>query len=64
MAGPIFANQRCNVPPQAADMGTYKDSGSGDGDSGGSDSGGDSGGGHHHHGHQGNSDSGDGGGDH
>jgi len=64
MAGPIFANQKCNVPPQAADMGTYKDSGSGDGDSGGSDSGGDSGGGHHHHGHQGNSDSGDGGGDH
>jgi hypothetical protein len=62
MAGPIFANQKCNVPPQAADMGTYQDSDSGD--SGGSDSGGDSGGGHHHHSHHGNSDSGDSGGDH
>ena len=68
MAGPIFANQKCNVPPQAADMGTYKDAGGGDGDSGGSDSGGDSGsdsgGGHQHHGHHSNSDSGDSGGDH
>jgi hypothetical protein len=41
MAGPIFANQKCNIPAQPADMGTYKDAG---GDSGGS---GDSG----HHGH-------------
>jgi len=57
MAGPIFANQKCNVPPQPADMGTYKDSG-GDSTSGSSDSGGDSGGGHHHH-HGDQSDSGD-----
>jgi len=26
MAGPIFANQKCNIPPQASNMGTYKDS--------------------------------------
>ena len=64
MAGPIFAGGKCNVPPQAADMGTYEDSGSGNGDSGngGSDGGSDSGG--HHHGHHSNSDSGGSGGDH
>ncbi|HEX4250345.1 MAG TPA: hypothetical protein VH008_20950 [Pseudonocardia sp.] len=54
MAGPIFANQKCNVPPQAADMGTYNasdDSGSGDnsGDNSGGDSGDDSGSHHSHH---------------
>jgi hypothetical protein len=37
MAGPIFANQKCNIPAQPADMGTYKDAG---GDSDNSDSGG------------------------
>jgi hypothetical protein len=50
MAGPIFANQKCNIPAQPANMGTYADSddsGSGDdssddgGDNG--DNGGDSG---------------------
>ncbi|HWN32017.1 MAG TPA: hypothetical protein VNP03_04705 [Pseudonocardia sp.] len=47
MAGPIFANQKCNVPPQAADMGSYDASG---GDSGGDNSGGgDSGSSHHSH---------------
>ncbi|MDT7681136.1 MAG: hypothetical protein QOG57_1446 [Pseudonocardiales bacterium] len=49
MAGPIFANQKCNIPAQPADMGTYKDAG---GDSNDSDSDGGSGSGHHgHHGH-------------
>jgi len=47
MAGPIFANQKCNIPPQASNMGTYKDSDGGSGDSGGDS--GDSGSGHHHH---------------
>jgi hypothetical protein len=42
MAGPIFANQKCNIPPQASNMGTYKDS---EGDDGGDS--GDSG--HDHH---------------
>ena len=46
MAGPIFANQKCNVPPQAADMGSYDASG---GDSGSDNSGGDSGSSHHSH---------------
>jgi hypothetical protein len=58
MAGPIFANQKCNIPAQPADMGTYKDAG-GDGGSG---SGSGSGSGHNgHHGHHDsdNSDSGD-----
>ena len=49
MAGPIFAGQRCNIPPQPANMGSYDDS-DGSGDSGdgsdGSDGGGDSGGQH------------------
>jgi hypothetical protein len=27
MAGPIFADQKCNIPPQPANMGTYKGSG-------------------------------------
>jgi len=53
MAGPIFANQKCNIPAQPADMGTYKDAG-GDG----SDSGGDGSGGHHGHHDSDNSDSG------
>ncbi|HEV7829594.1 MAG TPA: hypothetical protein VGP04_12245, partial [Pseudonocardiaceae bacterium] len=58
MAGPIFANQRCNIPAQPADMGTYKDAG-GDGSDGGSGSGS----GHHgHHGHH-DSDNSDSGGD-
>ena len=53
MAGPIFANQKCNIPPQASNMGTYKDSDgdSGDSSDGSGDSGGDSGdsgSGHHH----------------
>jgi hypothetical protein len=44
MAGPIFAHQKCNIPAQPADMGTYKDAG-GDGSGSGSGSGsGDSGG--------------------
>lgn len=44
MAGPIFANQKCTIPPQASNMGTYKDSEGDDG--GGSGDSGDSG--HHH----------------
>jgi hypothetical protein len=41
MAGAIYANQKCNIPPQPDDMGSYDDSGHDDGDSG-----------HHgHHGH-------------
>ncbi|HEX4362586.1 MAG TPA: hypothetical protein VH141_33955 [Pseudonocardia sp.] len=62
-AGPIFANGKCNVPPQPADMGTYKDSDSGDsgGDSSdSSDSGSDGDSDHHHHHHH----DGDSGGDH
>jgi hypothetical protein len=57
MAGPIFANQKCNVPPQAADMGTYSASGDDSGDSGDSGSGDDSGSGHHGHHHGDDSDS-------
>ncbi len=30
MAGPIYANQRCNIPPQPSNLGTYNDPG-GDG---------------------------------
>src|SRR5882757_7742389 len=58
MAGPIFANGKCNVPPQAADMGTYSASGDDSGDGGSSDGGDDSGSGHHHH-HDDNSDNSD-----
>jgi len=52
MAGPIFAGGKCNVPPQAADLGSYNDS-SGDGssdsdNSGGGDDGGSSNHSHHH----------------
>jgi hypothetical protein len=58
MAGPIFANQKCNVPPQAADLGTYQDSdsagdGSSDSDNGG---GGDDGGSSSQHSHHHNDD--------
>jgi hypothetical protein len=56
MAGPIFANGKCNVPPQAADMGTYSASGDDSGDGGSSD---DSGSGHHHHHDDDNSDNSD-----
>jgi hypothetical protein len=49
MAGPIFGDQRCNIPPQSATKGTYK----GDEDD-------EDGGGHHHHHHH-SDDSGDGG---
>jgi hypothetical protein len=55
MAGPIFANQKCNIPAQPADMGTYKDA---SGDSGDSDSDGGSGSGHHGHHDSDDSDSG------
>ena len=70
LAGPIYNNQKCAIPPQPADMGTYKDTGSdsdsassgdnsgssdnSDSDSSDSDSG-DSG--HHHHSHHGDDDS-------
>ncbi|MDT7631523.1 MAG: hypothetical protein QOI50_3453, partial [Pseudonocardiales bacterium] len=57
MAGPIFANQKCNIPAQPADMGTYKDAGGDSGDSG-SGSGDSSGSGHHAHHDSDNSDSG------
>lgn len=53
MAGPIYANKKCNIPPQPEDMGSYHDSGN---DSGGDD--GDSGGHHGHH-HSDDDDSGD-----
>ena len=29
MAGPIYANQKCNIPPQPDDLGTYKGNGGG-----------------------------------
>ena len=65
MAGPIYANQKCAIPPQPADMGTYQDTGSassGDDSNSDSDSSDDSddsdnsdsgGSGHHHHSHHG-----------
>ncbi|HEX4251030.1 MAG TPA: hypothetical protein VH008_24400 [Pseudonocardia sp.] len=59
MAGPIFANQKCNVPPQAADQGTYQDSDSGGGSDSSGDSGSDGDGGGHHHHHHSDSGSGD-----
>jgi hypothetical protein len=60
MAGPIFANQKCNIPAQPADMGSYKDAG-GDGSDSGSDGSGSGSSGGGHHGHH-DSDSGDSGG--
>jgi hypothetical protein len=60
MAGPIFANGKCNIPPQGDNMGTYRGNNSGGDDNSGGDSG--DGGGHHgHHGHH--SDGNDNGGD-
>ena len=29
MAGPIYANRKCNIPPQRDDLGTYKGNGGG-----------------------------------
>jgi len=45
MTGEIFSGGRCDIPPQAQNMGTYRDAGGGDN----SDDSGD--GGHHHHHH-------------
>lgn len=62
MAGPIYANQKCNIPPQPENMGSYDDSGDDSGDGGDSS---DSGHHSHHHSshHSDDDDSGDGGGD-
>jgi hypothetical protein len=50
MAGPIYANQKCAIPPQPADKGSYQDPGDDDNDNDDGDSGHHS---DHHHGHHG-----------
>jgi hypothetical protein len=51
MAGPIFGNQRCNIPTQSATKGTYKGGADDEDDE-------DGGGRHHHHHHHSDDDSG------